>query len=105
MAPKAEFDGYTEEQMRLGHGGIDFWMLRNFIRYIKGEFEPFFNVYRATALSAAAILAWRSVLNGGLAFDIPDFTTEEDKAKYENDFLSPFAEDGSENLISRKARS
>ena len=105
MAPKAEFDGYTEEQMRLGHGGIDFWMLRNFIRYIKGEFEPFFNVYRATALSAAAILAWRSVLNGGLAFDIPDFTKEEDQAKYENDFLSPFAEEGSANLISRKARS
>ena len=104
MAPKAEFDSYTEEQMRLGHGGIDFWMLRNFIRYIKGEFEPFFNVYRATALSAAAILGWRSVLNGGLTYDIPDFSKEEDKKKYENDFLSPFASEESGNLISRKAR-
>lgn len=104
MAPKEEFDSYTEEQMRLGHGGIDFWMLRNFIRYIKGEFEPFFNVYRATALSAAAILSWRSVLNGGLEYDVPDFTKEEDKKKYENDFLSPFEPEGSENKISCKAR-
>lgn len=105
MAPKEEFDSYTEEQMRLGHGGIDFWLLRNFIRYIKGEFEPFFNVYRATALSAAAILSWRSVLNGGLEYDVPDFTKEEDRLKYENDFLSPFADEESKNLISRKARS
>ena len=104
MAPKAEFDSYTEEQMRLGHGGIDFWMLRNFIRYINGEFEPFFNVYRATALSAAAILAWRSVLDGGRVYDVPDFSREEDKKKYENDFLSPFASEESGNLISRKAR-
>lgn len=104
MAPKEEFDSYTEEQMRLGHGGIDFWMLRNFIRYIKGEFEPFFNVYRATALSAAAILAWRSVLDEGREYDIPDFRLEEDKKKYENDFLSPFASEESGNLIARKAR-
>jgi len=104
MAPKAEFDSYTEEQMRLGHGGIDFWMLRSFIRYINGEFEPFFNVYRATALSAAAILSWRSVLDGGRVYDVPDFSREEDKKKYENDFLSPFATEESGNLISRKAR-
>jgi hypothetical protein len=101
---KEEFDSYTEEQMRLGHGGIDFWMLRNFIRYIKGEFEPFFNVYRATALSAAAILAWRSVLDGGKEHDVPDFSKEEDKARYENDFLSPSATEESGNLIPLKAR-
>ncbi|MBE6655487.1 MAG: hypothetical protein E7609_01285 [Ruminococcaceae bacterium] len=104
MAPKAEFDSYTEEQMRIGHGGVDFWMLRNFICYLKGEYEPFFNVYRATALSAAAILAWRSVLNGGLAYDIPNFTKEENRRQYENDFLSPFASEESGNLISRKAK-
>jgi len=104
MAPKEEFESYTEEQMRLCHGGIDFRMLRNFIHYIQGEYEPFFNVYRATALSAAAILGWRSVLNGGLAYDIPDFTKEEDRLKYENDFLSPFADEESGNLISRIAK-
>ena len=103
MAPKEEFEGYTEEQMRLGHGGIDFWMLLNFIKYINGTYEPFFNVYRATALSAAAILGWRSVLDGSREYEIPDFTKEEDRKKYENDFLSPFAEEGSENFVPRKA--
>ena len=103
MAPKEEFDSYTEEQMRIGHGGVDFWMLRNFIEYLKGKYEPFFNVYRATALSAAAILAWRSVLNGGAYYDIPDFSKEEERCKHENDLLSPFASEGSGNLISRKA--
>ena len=104
MAPKAEFDSYTEEQMRIGHGGVDFWMLRNFIEYLKGNYEPFFNVYRATALSAAAILGWRSVLDGGRSYDIPDFTKEEERRKYENDLLSPFANEESGHLISRKAK-
>ena len=103
MAPAEEYANYTEEQMRLGHGGIDFWMVMNFIKFIKGEYKPFFNVYRATALSAAGILGWRSVLNGGLTFEIPDFTKEEDKKKYENDFYSPFADDDSEFLICRRA--
>ena len=104
MTSKEEFDSFTEEQKKLGHGGIDFWLVYNFIKYLNGEHEPFFNVYRATALSAAGILGWRSVLDKSKEYEIPDFTKEEDKKKYENDFLSPFAEEGSENLISRKAR-
>ncbi len=102
MAPKEEFEEYTEEQMRVGHGGIDFWLLLNFIKYINGTYEPFFNVYRATALSAAGILGWRSVLEGSKELEIPDFTKEEDRKKYENDFFSPFADEASGNLISRK---
>ena len=66
MAPREEFDSYTEEQMRIGHGGVDFWMLRNFIEYLKGEYEPFFNVYRSVAMSATAVLALRSSQNGGM---------------------------------------
>ena len=104
MTTKEEMDSFTEDQRKLGHGGIDFWLVYNFIKYLNGEHEPFFNVYRATALSAAGILGWRSVLDQSKEYDIPDFTKEEDKKKYENDFLSPFAEEGSENLISRKAR-
>ena len=101
MAPKEEFEGYTEEQMKLGHGGIDFWMLLNFIKYINGTYEPFFNVYRATALSAAAILGWKSVLDNSKEYEIPDFSKAEDRKKFANDFLSPFAEEGSENFLKR----
>ncbi|MBR6729350.1 MAG: hypothetical protein IKL80_04230, partial [Clostridia bacterium] len=104
MTTKEEYESFTEEQMKLGHGGIDFWLVLYFIKYINGEHEPFFNVYRATALSAAAILGWRSVLDSSREYEIPDFTKEEDRRQYENDFLSPFATEESGNLIPRKAR-
>ncbi|MBE6779005.1 MAG: Gfo/Idh/MocA family oxidoreductase [Ruminococcaceae bacterium] len=103
MVSKEEYADFTEEQMKLGHGGIDFWMLLYFIKYIKGEYEPFFNVYRATALSAAAILSWRSVLDNSRTYTIPDFSNEEERKLYENDFLSPFATEESGNLIPRVA--
>ena len=48
-------------------------------------------VYRSTALSATAILGWRSILNNCLECEIPDFTNEEDRKKYENDFVSPMS--------------
>ena len=86
-----------------GHGGIDFWMLLHFIRYLQGTYEPFFNVYRSVALSAAAILAWRSILDGCREYEIPDFACKEVRQQYANDFLSPFAPEGSSDLISRIA--
>lgn len=92
----------TEEQMRLGHNGIDFWLLVYFIKYLNGEHEPFFNVYRATALSAAAIMGWKSILNQSKEYIIPDFSNEEERKAYENDFLSPFEDEDSPNFISRK---
>jgi hypothetical protein len=78
-------------------------MLLHFIRYLQGTYEPFFNVYRSVALSAAAILAWRSILDGCREYEIPDFTCKEIRQQYANDFLSPFAPEGSSDLISRIA--
>ena len=82
------------EEPKSGHlGHIDFWICLYFIKYLRNEVEPFFNVYRATALSAAAILSWRSVLNNGRVYDVPDFTDKRRRRKYENDYLSPFPKD------------
>ncbi len=88
------------EEDKKGHmGHIDFWICLYFIKYLRGEVEPFFNVYRAVALSAAAILSWRSVLNGGVKYDIPDFTDKRGRRKFEKDFVSPFPkEDGSVDI-------
>ena len=41
-------------------------------------------------MSSVAILAHRSMLEGGVPYAIPDFDKEEDRALYENDFVSPF---------------
>ena len=72
-----------------GHGGGDFLMFWEFIRNIEKGEEPYWNVYRATALSAAAILGWRAALEGK-TYDIPDFRDEEQRRLYENDFVSPY---------------
>ena len=80
-----------------GHiGGCDFWIALKFLKYLRGELEPFFTVYRACALSAAAILAFRSVQNNGREYEIPDFSNKRTRRKYLKDKESPFPkEDGS----------
>ncbi len=82
-----------EELIRTsGHGGADFITARMFIDCIKENRQPEhpFDIYSAVNMASVAILSHRSVLSGGNSFDIPDFTKEEDRAKYENDRLSPF---------------
>ena len=82
------------EGAKSGHAGhCDFWINLYFIKYLRGEVEPFFNVYRATALSAAAILSWRSILTGGKEYAVPDFSDKRGRRKYQNDFLSPFPDE------------
>lgn len=73
-----------------GHGGGDFFAIYDFIRSLENGTEPYWNVYRATAMASCAILAHRSLLNGNAAYDVPDFRREEDRRKYEMDAASPF---------------
>ncbi len=83
--------------MASGHGGADFITARMFVECIRENKQPEhpFNLHSAVAMSSVAILAHRSVLEGGKPYDIPDFTKEEDRKLYENDRISPFPkEDG-----------
>jgi len=75
---------------KCGHDGGDFFVVKKFLDCIRNGEEPDFDVYFATRISSVAILAHRSILNGGIPFDIPDFKNEEDRKKYENDNLTPF---------------
>ena len=70
---------------KAGHGGGDFWVIHYFAEAIQKNEQPWLNVYRACAMSAVGILAWKSVVNGGAAYDVPKFDDEEDRKKYEND--------------------
>ncbi len=89
------------EASKSGHAGhCDFWMTLLFVKYLRGEAEPFFDVYKATALSAAAILSWRSIQNKGIEYTMPDFTDKRGRRKYENDFLTPFPdEEGNATVV------
>ena len=75
-----------------GHGGGDYLTARDFLDCIKEGRQPNhpFNLHSALAMSSVAILAHRSMLEGGMPYDIPDFTCEEDLKKYENDRHTPF---------------
>ena len=85
-----------------GHGGGDYLTARVFLDCIKKGKQPEhpFDIYSAINMSSVAILAHRSMLEGGKPYDIPDFTKEEDCKLYKNDRLSPFyGVDGSDPVI------
>lgn len=92
-----------EEKIKAsGHGGGDYITARTFVNCIKQGKQPEhpFDIYSAVNMSSVAILAHRSVLQGGMPFDIPDFRKEEDCFKFEKDTLSPFYNsDGNEPSI------
>lgn len=88
---KEDAQKYDDKIAQAGHGGIDFILLMHFIKYLRGEEEAFFDVYRSVALSAAGILAWYSVLSGSVEMNIPDFRKKEDRDKVRGDYRSPFA--------------
>jgi predicted dehydrogenase len=75
-----------------GHGGGDFLCAEAFLACIREHRQPEhpFDLYSAVTMSSVAILAWRSVLNGGRPYDIPDFKEEAARKQYENDYESPF---------------
>lgn len=78
---------------RAGHGGGDFWTVYNFMEYLRGGPEPFFNVYRGVCMSAVGILAWRSCMEDGRTYRIPDFTNKEDRDAVRDDDLTPFPDE------------
>ncbi len=78
-----------------GHGGGDFITARMFLEAIAEKRQPEhpFDIHSAVAMSSVAILAHRSMLEGGKPYDIPDFRTEQARKQYENDRLTVFLKD------------
>lgn len=85
------FGSGSDDFMKKTHGGVDLILLLNFLKYLRDETKPFFDVYNAVALSATSIMSWYSMLLDGKQLDIPDFRTQADRDKYRNDFRNPFA--------------
>ena len=100
---------YTPEYTELdkqaegaGHGGSDFFVTYNFVQDLLNHRQPFMNVYRATAMSAMGILAWRSALNNSVQLDIPDFSKKEDRDRVRDDTEAPQPHYGQEGHLPRK---
>lgn len=93
-----------EEELikKSGHGGGDYLTMRSFLACIRRGVQPEhpFHLHAAVAMSSVAILGHRSMLEGGVPYDIPDFTREADCLLYENDHATPFyGEDGTPPTI------
>jgi hypothetical protein len=74
-------------------GGGDFWVLYHFINNLKEGTTPYFDVYKAVSMSAVGILGWRSSLEKGVEYKIPDFRNKEERDKYRDDDLTPYPDE------------
>ncbi len=93
MLYEPEWNDRDEEKIKLsGHGGGDYLTVRTFLECMEAGVQPEhpFDLYSAVNMSSVALLAHRSMLDGGMPYDIPDFHQEEARKQYEEDFLSPF---------------
>lgn len=64
----------TPEQRELGHGGMDYFMMRAFIDAYKNGEEMPIDVYDAAAWMVITVLSEESIAMGGHPVAIPDFT-------------------------------
>jgi len=85
-----EWPEHGEDAKKAGHGGGDFWTNFHFAKAISANKQPYLDVYRGVAMSSVGILAWKSALEDGKPFDVPDFKKESDRKLFENDHWSPF---------------
>lgn len=64
----------TEEQLKSGHGGMDYIILKHFFRAVKNKDEMPIDVYEACAMMCVTALSEQSIKNNGAPVEVPDFT-------------------------------
>jgi len=88
-SPKLEVIPHWDELGELaastGHGGGDFWVLYYFARQIlTGEPAPF-DTYSACDCTIPGVLAYRSQIEAGRPYAVPDFRDKAQRERYRND--------------------
>lgn len=81
------WNSYSEEQLKSGHGGMDYLVLRAMVETaMTGSSSPI-DVYDAASWMCITALSEKSIMNNSAWIDIPDFTNG--KYKQKNDvFIS-----------------
>jgi len=74
-------------QLITGHAGSDFYTMHYFLEKILGrpDGEESIDVYQALDMALPGILAYRSICNGNIPIEVPDFRNKEIREKYRND--------------------
>lgn len=70
---------------RMGHWGGDFWVLHQFARHILEGKPAFFDVYRSADCTIPGLLAYRSAVENGKPYDVPDFRKRPDRNRWRRD--------------------
>lgn len=70
----------SKGMLESGHGGMDYLVLRSMINAAKGETLPAIDVYDAASWMCITALSEKSIKNGNVPVEIPDFTN----GKYKN---------------------
>jgi predicted dehydrogenase len=90
---KPEFPVLANIAKTTGHGGGDFFTDYHFAEAIRTGKTPYFDVYRAVAMSAVAIQGYKSAHEHGVPYEIPDFKNSlSAREKYKNDNWCPMPE-------------
>lgn len=77
----------TEDQLKTGHGGMDFVMLKHFFIAVKNKEEMPIDVYEACAMMCVTALSEESIKKGGAPVEVPDFTNGAYKTRSIKDVL------------------
>jgi predicted dehydrogenase len=88
LSYKPEFPAATELSRKIGgHGGSDFYTMDYFLAAVRGEKSgrDIINVYQALDMTLPGTLGYRSIVNGNVPIDIPDFRNKPIREKYRND--------------------
>ena len=97
----ADLSDFGEEGIKAknaGHGGGDYWVVQEIKATLLRGKAPFFDVYRAVAMSATAILGWRSCLKHGENIRIPDFRIPSERDTVRDDDLTPFPDENGNGI-------
>lgn len=87
---RPRFGEHAAMAARAGHGGGDFFTIHYFMEALRQGTPPPIDVYRACDFTLPGILAYRSAVEGGVSFDVPDFRDPAVRDAYrDDDFRCP----------------
>ena len=79
-------DGISKAAENFGHGSSDYYIMYHMVQKIRGNRNAdTIDVYEAMDMFLPGMFAYRSVLQGGIPMDIPDFRDPAVRQKYRND--------------------
>jgi predicted dehydrogenase len=62
-----------EDALKAGHGGGDYWEVRDFVEAIVNGTPPPVDIYTALEWTAAGLCSQISIMNNGVPIQVPDF--------------------------------